>query len=303
MRRIDRSEGSAKIEENAAIISGEVMNFAAANLVEISGLCFSYPGRAVLKGINLAIPRGKVAAILGVSGCGKTTLLRLVAGQLRPSQGYVKVAGNVVHELNDTDLYRLRRKVGMMFQEGGLFTDMSVFDNIAFPMRELTDLPENTIRDLVLLKLQAVGLRGARNLMPGELSGGMARRVALARAIALDPMLAMYDEPFGGLDPISLNVIATLIRQLNTALGATSIVVTYDIWKSLEIADYACFIHDGVVVAEGDAKQMLNSMDPFVHQFVHALPDGPVAFQYPGVPIEEELGLSTVEAGSIVSAL
>jgi len=262
---------------------------ASKNLVEISDLHFAYGKREVLKGINLSIPRGKIVAILGTSGCGKTTLLRHFGGQLRPSRGSVKFMGQVVHELNNDELYKIRLKMGMMFQVSGLFTDLSVYDNLAFPMREHTDLPEELIHDLVLMKLQAVGLRNARDLMPGELSGGMERRVALARAIATDPALIIYDEPFAGLDPISLNTIANLIRRLNDALGVTSVVVTYDISESLKIVDYVYFIHDGKVVAEGDAAEMLGSKDPFVHQFVHAEPDGPVAFQYPSGSYAEDL--------------
>ncbi|HUW51603.1 MAG TPA: ABC transporter ATP-binding protein [Sulfuricella sp.] len=262
------------------------------NLVEISDLHFSYDDRPVLRGINLNIPRGKIVAILGVSGCGKSTLLRHVGGQLRPSRGSVKVAGQVVHELDNDDLYALRRKMGMMFQVSGLFGDLSVFENMAFPMREHTNLSEEMIRDLVLMKLHAVGLRGAHDLMPSELSGGMERRVALARATALDPMLIIYDEPFAGLDPISLNTIANLIRRLNDALGVTSIVVTYDVSESLKVVDYVYFVHDGVVVAEGAAAEMLDSANPFVHQFVHAKPDGPVGFQYPGNPLTEEIGFA-----------
>ena len=261
------------------------------NLIEISDLHFSYENNVVLKGINLTIPRGKVVAILGVSGCGKSTLLRHVGGQLKPCQGQVSFDGQVVHTLNNTALYALRRKMGMMFQISGLFSDLSVFDNIAYPMREHTDLPEDVIHDLVLMKLHAVGLRGAHGLSTGELSGGMERRVALARAIALDPMLIMYDEPFAGLDPISLNTIANLIRRLNDALGLTSIVVTYDVTESLKVADYAYFIHEGVVVAEGQTAELTESSDPFIRQFVHAQPDGPVAFQYPSLPIREALEL------------
>ena len=262
------------------------------NLVEITDLHFDYGGRLVLKGINLNIPKGKVVAILGVSGSGKTTLLRLLGGQLTPLRGSVRVAGRVVHDLDDAGLYGLRRDMGMMFQMGGLYSDMSVFDNVAFPMRELTDLPEEMIRDLVSMKLHAVGLRGVATMMTGELSGGMARRVALARAIALDPMLIMYDEPFAGLDPISLNVVASLIRRLNDALNVTSIIVTYDMSESLKVADYAYFIHGGEVVAEGPAAEMTASDNPFVHQFVNARPDGPVAFQYPSNPYGAELGQS-----------
>ena len=264
------------------------------SLVEVRDLCFAYGERRILEGLNLDIPRGKVVAILGTSGCGKTTLLRLIGGQLRPGRGQVKVGDEVVHQLNERGLYDMRRKMGMMFQMGGLFTDLSVFDNIAFPMREHTDLSETVIRDLVLMKLHAVGLRGARRLMPRELSGGMARRVALARAIALDPMLIMYDEPFAGLDPISLNVVANLIRRLNDALGVTSIVVTYDVSESLKVVDYAYFISNGKVSAEGVAKTMSASEDPFVHQFVHAEPDGPVHFDYPGASLETDLRLQSV---------
>jgi phospholipid/cholesterol/gamma-HCH transport system ATP-binding protein len=262
-------------------------------LIEISGLKFAYGEREVLKGIDLKIPRGKVVAILGTSGSGKTTLLRLVSGQRKPDAGYVKVEGQVVHELDDEGLYRMRRKMGMQFQVSGLFSDLTVFENIAFPMRELTDLPEVVIRDLVLMKLHAVGLRNARHLMPGELSGGMQRRVALARAIALDPMLIMYDEPFSGLDPISLQVIANLIRKLNEALGATSIIVTYDVVESLKTVDYVYFISDGVVAAQGTVAEVNASRDPFVRQFVDSLPDGPVAFHYPAKPLVADLRLTS----------
>ena len=259
------------------------------NLVEVSNLHFAYGKRQVLKGINLTIPHGKVVAILGVSGCGKSTLLHHFGGQLKPSSGSVKVLGKVIHELDTDELYAMRREMGMMFQVSGLFTDLTVYDNLAFPMREHTDLSEEMIRDLVLMKLQAVGLRGAHGLMPKDLSGGMERRVALARAIALDPTLIIYDEPFAGLDPISLNIIANLIRKLNDALGVTSVVVTYDMSESLKIADYVYFIHDGVVVAQGEAAEMLESSDPFVHQFIHAEPDGPVPFQYPSRPYAEDI--------------
>lgn len=261
------------------------------HLIEIDDLHFAYGDNRVLRGVKLRVPRGKVVAILGVSGSGKSTVLRLIGGQLRPQRGRVAVDGQVIHQLNSRDLYRMRRRMGMMFQAGGLFSDLSVFENIAFPMRELTDLPDDLIRRLALMKLHSVGLRGAHGLMPNELSGGMARRVALARAIALDPMLIMYDEPFAGLDPISLNVIANLIRRLNDALGVTSIVVTYDVFESLKVADYAYFLHDGVVVAEGTAKEMLESRDQFVYQFVNAKPDGPVAFHHPAVPYRETLRL------------
>ena len=269
------------------------------NVIEIRDLHFSYGKRKILKGINLSIPKGKVVAILGASGVGKTTLLRLIGGQLRPDRGTVTIAGKVVHELDETGLYELRRKMGMMFQMGGLFSDMNMFENIAFPMREHTDLPEDLIRDLVLMKLQAVGLRGARNLMPAELSGGMGRRVALARAIALDPMLIMYDEPFAGLDPISLNVIGNLVRRFNDALDVTSIIVTYDVHESLKVVDYVYILADGVVLAEGVTSDIHASNDPFVRQFINALPDGPMAFHYPNnKPYATDLGLEAVQLAS-----
>ena len=260
-------------------------------LIRIKSLRFSYGRNLVLKGLDLEVPRGKVVAILGASGCGKSTLLRLIGGQLKPRGGFVEVEGRVVRDLRDDELYRMRRKMGMMFQRSGLFTDLSTFENVAFPMRERTNLPEPVIRDLVLMKLHAVGLRGAHRLMPNELSGGMQRRVALARAIALDPMLMMYDEPFAGLDPISLNVIANLIRRLNDALGVTSIVVSYDVVESLKIADYVYFISDGVVAAHGTVEDVKASRDPFVRQFVDCLPDGPVPFHYPARPIAADLRL------------
>ena len=250
-------------------------------LVQIRDLNFSYDSRKILSGINLSIPRGKVVAIMGSSGCGKTTLLRLIGGQLRPSAGEVRVDGQVVHQLDSEALYAMRRRTGMLFQFGALFTDMSVFDNVAFQMREHTDLPEELIRDLVLMKLHAVGLRGAHNLMPSELSGGMARRVALARSISLDPMLIMYDEPFAGLDPISLSIVGVLIRKLNDALGASSIVVTHDVQESLKIVDYIYFVSEGKIVAEGTADEIRQSQTPYVHQFVWGEADGPVPFHYP----------------------
>ena len=261
-------------------------------LIEISNLKFSYNTLEVLKGLDLAVPRGKVVAILGASGCGKTTLLRLIGGQLRPAAGHVKVEGQIVHEQDTNALYEMRRKMGMMFQQGGLFTDLSTFENIAFPMRERTDLPDELIHDMVLMKLHSVGLRGAHPLMPSELSGGMARRVALARAIAIDPLLIMYDEPFSGLDPISLTQIGNLIRGLNDALGVTSIVVTYDVAESLKVVDYAYFISDGQVVAQGTPDEIRASTDPFVRQFVDGLADGPVAFHMPGRPLAEDLGFA-----------
>jgi phospholipid/cholesterol/gamma-HCH transport system ATP-binding protein len=258
-------------------------------LVQIRDLNFSYDSRSILAGINITIPRGKVVAIMGASGCGKTTTLRLIGGQLRPTSGTVRVADQVVHELDNDGLYQMRRRMGMLFQFGALFTDMTVYDNVAFQMREHTDLPEELIHDLVLMKLHAVGLRGASRLMPSELSGGMARRVALARAIALDPMLIMYDEPFAGLDPISLSIVGELIRTLNDALGASSIVVTHDVHESLKIVDYVYFVSDGKIVAEGTAEEIQNSSAPYVHQFVWGEADGPVPFQYPARPYGEEM--------------
>jgi phospholipid/cholesterol/gamma-HCH transport system ATP-binding protein len=265
----------------------------AGNLVEIADLHFAYGDLAIFKGLSLAIPRGKVVAILGASGCGKSTLLKLIGGQLAPAQGTVKVDGQIVHELDSDALYALRRKIGMMFQSSGLFSDLSVFENIAFPIREHYDVSEEVIRSLVLMKLHAVGLRGAQAMMPGDLSGGMTRRVALARSIATDPMMVMYDEPFGGLDPISLNQIAELIRMLNDALGTTSIVVTYDVTESLKIVDYVYVISDGVVVGQGTPAEVTASDDPYLKQFLHALPDGPVRFHFPGKPIAEELRIQS----------
>jgi phospholipid/cholesterol/gamma-HCH transport system ATP-binding protein len=261
------------------------------NLIEITDVSFSYDRRPVLTGINMVIPRGKVVAIMGVSGSGKTTLLRLIAGVVKATRGEVKVGGVRVNDLDPQHVYELRRSMGMLFQFGALFTDLTVFDNVAFQMREHTALPERMIRDLVLMKLHAVGLRGAHRLMPSELSGGMARRVALARAIALDPALIMYDEPFTGLDPISLGVISNLIRTLNDALGATSIVVTHDVHEALELVDYLYYVSDGVIVAQGTPDEMRGSTDPLVRQFVYGEPDGPVPFQYPSRDFAQDLRL------------
>jgi phospholipid/cholesterol/gamma-HCH transport system ATP-binding protein len=254
---------------------------AADPIVELDDLRFSYGPRAVLRGVSLRIPRGRISAILGSSGSGKTTVLQLMGGALRPASGRVRVCGHDVQQLDSAGLYKMRRHMGMMFQRGGLFSDLTVFDNLAFPMREHTDLPEPVIRHLVLMKLHAVGLRGAHRLMPAELSGGMARRVALARAIALDPELIIYDEPFAGLDPITLNVIVNLIRTLNDTLGATSVIVTYDVQEAVRIADHLFLLNDGVIVADATTHEMVESSDPFVHQFLHAEPDGPVRFHYP----------------------
>lgn len=261
------------------------------NLVEIRDLQFGYAERTVLSGLNMDFARGKLIAVMGGSGSGKTTILRLIGGQLRPQSGSVKVDGTSVHTLAKKELYVLRRRMGMLFQFGALFTDLTVFDNVAFPLREHTDLREELIRDLVLMKLHAVGLRNAAYLKPAEISGGMARRVALARAIALDPQLIMYDEPFAGLDPISMGVTANLIRRLNDALGSTSILVSHDVHESFAIADYVYFLSQGKIVAQGTPQQMMESDDPYVRQFVHAQPDGPVPFHYPGRSIAEDLGL------------
>ncbi|MBL0142731.1 MAG: ABC transporter ATP-binding protein [Betaproteobacteria bacterium] len=264
----------------------------AENLVEIDGVNFGYGRRLVLEGISMRVPRGKVVAIMGGSGCGKTTLLRLMSGQLRPTRGVVRVDGRVVHELDREGLYALRRRMSMQFQFGALFTDMTVFDNVAFPLREHASLPEAMVRDLVLMKLEAVGLRGAHGLMPSELSGGMARRVALARAVVMDPMLVMYDEPFAGLDPIAMSVVGTLIRRLNDALGATSIIVTHDVVESFQIVDYLYFVADGRVVGEGTPAQIRSTDMPVVHQFVHGETDGPVPFHYPAMAYGEDMGLA-----------
>ncbi len=266
------------------------------NLVEIKDVNFAYDVLPVLKGVNLTVPRGKTVAIMGLSGCGKTTLLRMIGGVLKPGTGTVTVAGRIMNQLGQEALYEMRRKMGMLYQFGALFTDLSAFDNVAFQIREHTDLPEDMVQDLVLMKLNAVGLRGAQHLMPSELSGGMARRVALARAIALDPMLIMYDEPFTGLDPISMGVISNLIRRLNDALGATSIIVTHDVQESLKIVDYVYFMSDGTVVTHGTPDDIRHSTAPFVHQFVWGEMDGPMPFHYPGEPYAADLQLRAARA-------
>ncbi|MGR2737677.1 ABC transporter ATP-binding protein [Billgrantia sp. Q4P2] len=249
--------------------------------VEVKNLHFSRGEKVIFSGVELQIPRGRITAIMGPSGTGKTTLLKLIGGQLAPDAGRVMIAGQDVHALSRKALFTLRRRMGMLFQSGALFSDLSVFENVAFPLRVHTDLPQAMIRDLVLMKLQAVGLRGARELMPAELSGGMARRVALARAIALDPDLVLYDEPFVGQDPISKGVLVQLIKKLNQALGLTSIVVSHDIQETLSIADYVYVIADGQVMAHGTPDSLDIDDDPRVSQFVHGEPDGPVPFHYP----------------------
>jgi phospholipid/cholesterol/gamma-HCH transport system ATP-binding protein len=260
-----------------------------ANLVDVENVTFGYDRRAVLRHINLVIPRGKLVAIMGLSGCGKTTLLRVIGGSVRPQEGEVRVDGRAVNKLSTDELFDLRRSMGMLFQFGALFTDMTVFDNVAFQIREHTSLPGSLVRDLTMMKLHAVGLRGAANLMPSELSGGMARRVALARSIALDPTLMLYDEPFAGLDPISLGVIGQLIRSLNDALHATSVIVTHDVVEALQIVDYVYFMADGVVIAQGTPDEIRASGEKFVHQFVYGEMDGPVAFHYPAPEIREDM--------------
>jgi len=257
-------------------------------LVECRNLSFGYDQRRILDDVSFTVPRGKVTALMGASGGGKTTVLRLVGGQVRPQGGELLFDGRSVPALDRDGLYAMRRRMGMLFQFGALFTDLSVFDNVAFPLREHSGLAENLIRDIVLMKLNAVGLRGARDLMPSQVSGGMARRVALARAIALDPDLVMYDEPFAGLDPISLGTAAHLIRQLNDTLNITSIIVSHDLEETFRIADHVIVLANGRVAAQGTPDAVRHSQDPLVHQFVHALPEGPVHFHYPGPSIAED---------------
>jgi len=258
-------------------------------LVRIRGLAFSHGGRRIFDGVDLDIPRGKVTAVMGPSGTGKTTLLKLIGGQLRPQAGTIEVDGEDVHALSKGDLFRLRTRMGMLFQSGALLTDLTVFGNVAYPLREHTRLPESMIRKLVLIKLEAVGLRGARDLKPNELSGGMARRVALARAIALDPMMIMYDEPFTGQDPISMGVLVKLIRQLNDASRLTSIVVSHDVADTTSIADYLYVIAGGKVMARGTPAEIRASSSEWVTQFMEGLPDGPVHFHYPAPALAVDL--------------
>ena len=263
------------------------------SIVEMHRVTFGYGERVVLRNVSLRVPHGKVTALIGPMGAGKTTTLRLIGGQYRPQSGEVLFEGQDLTQMDQAQLYAMRRRMGMLFQFGALFADISVLDNVAFPLREHTALPEALIRDIVLMKLHAVGLRGARDLMPSDLSGGMTRRVALARAIALDPDLVVYDEPFSGLDPISLHTVAQLIRLLNDALGLTSLFVSHEIDETLQIADHVIVLADGQVVAEGTPAEMRASTDPMVHQYVNSLPDGPVQFHYPRIPIADELGLAT----------
>ncbi len=255
------------------------------------GVTCGYGDRVILSGIDVDLPRGKVIGVMGTSGGGKTTLLRLIGRQLVPMSGQVFFDGTDLATLDRKGLYALRRRMGMLFQFGALFTDLSVFDNVAFPLREHTNLSAAMIRDVVLMKLDAVGLRGARDLMPSEVSGGMARRVALARAIALDPDLIMYDEPFAGLDPISLGSASRLIRDLSHALGVTSVVVSHDVEETFAISDHIVFVANGAIAAQGTPAQMRESRDPLVHQFFTASPEGPVEFHYPAVSVTEDFGV------------
>lgn len=262
------------------------------NVVEITNLHFTHNNdHAVFKDINIAIKRGKITAIMGPSGSGKTTLLRLISAQLYPSSGQVLVDGINIHKLKLAELYAVRRRIGMLFQSGALFTNLNVFENVAFPLREHTKLPDDMIRDLVLIQLETVGLRGASNLMPSELSGGMARRVALARALALNPKLMLYDEPFTGQDPITMGVLVKLIKHVNDILGLTSIIVSHDVAETASIADYIYVVADNKIIGEGTPKQIMDEKSEFVRQFIYGMPDGPVPFHYPAISYSEDLHL------------
>ena len=261
------------------------------SFVELRNLTFGYGERTILNDVSLSVPRGKVTALMGASGGGKTTVLRLIGGQNRAQSGQMLLDGKDITPMDQTELYAARRRMGMLFQFGALFADLNVFDNVAFPLREHTNLPERLIGDIVLMKLNAVGLRGARDLMPSEVSGGMARRIALARAIALDPELIMYDEPFSGLDPISLGTSAHLIRQLNDTMGLTSIFVSHELEQTFAIADHIIILANGKVATQGTPDEVRQSSDPLVYQYVNALSEGPVRFHYPGVSVAEDFGL------------
>lgn len=273
------------------------------SLVELRNLSFGYGERVILDHINLNVPRGKVTALMGASGGGKTTILRLIGGQVRAQSGQLMFDGQDVTLMDTAQIYAARRRMGMLFQFGALFADMNVFENVAFPLREHTDLPEPLIRDIVLMKLNAVGLRGARGLKPSEVSGGMARRIALARAMALDPELMMYDEPFSGLDPISLGTAARLIRSLNDIMGLTSIFVSHEVQQTFEIADHIIILANGKIATQGTPAEVRDSTDPLVYQYIHALPDGPVRFHYPAVSVQEDFsqGLQVPKAPSGVA--
>jgi len=264
-------------------------DFVSDHLIEIKDLSFSRGNRKIFDNLSLVIPRGKVTAIMGPSGTGKTTLLKIIGGQLRPDSGSVWVDDQEVHALSNKELYQLRKRMGMLFQSGALLTDLTVGQNVGLPLQEHTDLPERMICDLVSLKLQAVGLRGAINLMPSELSGGMSRRVALARAIALDPMMIMYDEPFTGQDPISMGVLVELIRTMNDALGLTSVMVSHDIQESMSIADYVCLISGGVLIEAGTPEELSMSTSAWVQQFLRGQADGPVPFHFSAPALMDQL--------------
>lgn len=259
------------------------------NHIIVEEVVFRHGQRTIFNGVSLVVPRGKIVAIMGPSGTGKTTLLRLIGGQIKPSRGNIEVDGRRIPQLSRAELFEVRKSMGMLFQSGALFTDLSVFDNVAFPLQIHTDLPADMIRDLVLIKLQSVGLRGASHLFPAELSGGMNRRVALARAIALDPQLIMYDEPFAGLDPIAMGVIVQLIKTLNTVFGMTSIIVSHDIHETASIADIIYVISDGKVIGSGPPEELLKQDSPRIQQFIQGLPDGPVPFHYPASDFRDEL--------------
>ena len=276
-----------------SIIICETVGAMTVNLVEIKNMSFQHENgaqvRPIFEDVDLSIPEGKITAILGPSGTGKTTLLRLIAGQLYASKGEVIVAGQSIARLSRHDLYQLRKRMGMLFQTGGLFTHLSVFENVAFALREHTDLSDSMIQTLVLMRLEMVGLRGAADLMPSALSGGMARRVALARAIAFDPHLIMYDEPFTGQDPISMGVLVKLIRMLNEALGLTSVIVSHDVGETLSIADYVYVIADKTIIGQGTPSDIRQNKTAKIQQFIQGLPDGPVPFHYPAPPLEQAL--------------
>lgn len=297
---IDASERQRARIDTGAPASPDVQPGAGSvpeHLVKIRGLRFARDGRFVLDGVDLDVERGRVTAILGPSGTGKTTLLKLISGQLHPDSGSIVVDGQEVHQLARGALFRLRTRMGMLFQSNALLTDLDVFENVAYPLREHARLPRSLLRKLVLMKLEAVGLRGAARLMPSQLSGGMARRVALARAVALDPMMIMYDEPFTGQDPISLGILMSLIRQLNDSSQLTSIVVSHDVRETASIADYLYIIANGRVVCRGTPEQVAAEGSDWVHQFMNGLPDGPVHFHYPAVPLEQDfLGVGAEDA-------
>ncbi len=268
------------------------MSVSTESYIELNDVVFSRGNRRIFDGVTIRIPRGRITAIMGPSGTGKTTLLRLIGGQLRPDSGRVIVAGESVPDLSRKALYRLREKMGMLFQSGALFTDLNVFENVAFPIRVHTRLAEDMVRDIVLMKLEAVGLRGARDLTPAQLSGGMTRRVALARSIALDPELIMYDEPFAGQDPIAMGVLVKLIRDLNHSMGMTSVMVSHDVPESLSICHYACIISDGQIIGDGTPDELRNHPSEKVQQFLKGYPDGPVPFHYPASDAGEDWGIA-----------